>query len=59
VAFLSVVPNERSLLVGVEEKAASKALKKGIFTMVLLYPSNSLPLEPRALFPRATTTLSR
>jgi hypothetical protein len=34
--FLSGVPNERTLLVGVEVKATSQTLNKGIFTLVLI-----------------------
>jgi hypothetical protein len=32
--FLFGVPNEQSLLAGVEVKAASQTLKKGLFTLV-------------------------
>jgi hypothetical protein len=34
--FFSGVPNEWTLIVGVEVKATSQTLKKGIFTLVLL-----------------------
>jgi hypothetical protein len=44
--FLSGVPNERTLLVGVEEKATSQTLKKGIFTLVLLWGGQETGPEP-------------
>jgi hypothetical protein len=34
--FLSGIPNERTLLVGVEVKATTQTLMKGILTLVLL-----------------------